>query len=316
MVRSALERDGVELVEHAADHLGDQVGARQVLGAVLADELAVAQDRDPVGDLVDLVEEVADEQDGDAPVAQVADHGESRSTSSRSRLDVGSSRISTRASRTIARLIATSCWTAIEWLDEQRVGVEPETEVRQVPGRLPVGGLPVDAAAAARLVAEHHVLADRQVRAEVDLLVDRRDAGGLRVGGGAEDALLAGDGDRAVVDGVDAGERLDEGGLPAPFSPMSGVHLAGAEEEVDVVEREDAREADRDAAHLDERWRLGVGMHVRRRPLPRECGSAGARGDALRRTCTQLMVTVRRDQYGRESMTSAACSWVKFWSST
>ena len=39
------------------------VSAGEVAGEVLADELAVAQHRDAVGDLVDLVEEVADEED-------------------------------------------------------------------------------------------------------------------------------------------------------------------------------------------------------------------------------------------------------------
>ena len=38
--------------------------------------LSVAQHRDAIGDLVDLVEEVGDEQDRDAVVAQAADDGE------------------------------------------------------------------------------------------------------------------------------------------------------------------------------------------------------------------------------------------------
>ena len=134
------------------------------------------------------------------------------------------------------------------------MGVEVEPEALQVPGRLAVRGLPVDAAAAARLVAEHHVLADREVRAEVDLLVDRRDAGVLGVGRGAEDALLARDRDGALVDGVDAGQRLDQRRLPGPVLAHERVHLAGAEDEVHAVEREDAREADGDVPHLDERW--------------------------------------------------------------
>src|SRR5690606_41754142 len=41
---------------------------------LLADELAVAQDRHPVGDLVDLVEEVRHEQDRDALVLQPPHH--------------------------------------------------------------------------------------------------------------------------------------------------------------------------------------------------------------------------------------------------
>ena len=47
---------------------------RQLGDRVLADELAVAQHRDAVGDLVDLVEEVRDEQHRDALVAHPPDH--------------------------------------------------------------------------------------------------------------------------------------------------------------------------------------------------------------------------------------------------
>ena len=69
-------RERVEVVELAADHLGDELVAGQVADEVLADERAVAQHGDAVGDLVDLVEEVGDEEDGDAAVAQVADDAE------------------------------------------------------------------------------------------------------------------------------------------------------------------------------------------------------------------------------------------------
>ena len=180
------------------------------------------------------------------------------STSPRSRLDVGSSRISTRASSTMARLIATSCWMAIEWLDEHRAGVDLQRRgFSRCRAACACTRLPVDPAAASRLVAEHDVLADGQVRAEVDLLVHGRDAGGLRVGGAAED-----DGRSpatvidAGVDGVDAGQRLDEGRLPGAVLAHERVDLAGAQAEVDVVEGQDAREADGDAPHLDDRAAL------------------------------------------------------------
>ena len=50
----------------APEHRLHQVDAQQLLGQVLADELAVAQHRHAVADLVDLVEEVRDEEDRDA----------------------------------------------------------------------------------------------------------------------------------------------------------------------------------------------------------------------------------------------------------
>ena len=67
---------GLERGEVLADHRGDQLEARQLGDGVLAHEAAVAQHRDAVGDLVDLVEEVGDEQHGDALVTHPPDHGE------------------------------------------------------------------------------------------------------------------------------------------------------------------------------------------------------------------------------------------------
>ena len=69
-------RPGAQRGGAASEHGLDQVDAQQLLGEVLADQLAVAQDRDPVADLVDLVEEVRDEQDRHAALLQVADHAE------------------------------------------------------------------------------------------------------------------------------------------------------------------------------------------------------------------------------------------------
>ena len=49
--------------------------------------------------------------------------------------------------------------------------------------------------------------------------------------------------------------------LPAPFSPSKRVHLALQEIEADVVVRDDAREALRDVAHLED---LAARRHVAR----------------------------------------------------
>ena len=70
--RSRSVQDG-QLV---ADHLGHHLQPRQRRDLVLADQPAVAQDRRAVGDLVDLLEEVRDEQHRHPGVAQVADHPE------------------------------------------------------------------------------------------------------------------------------------------------------------------------------------------------------------------------------------------------
>jgi hypothetical protein len=146
-------------------------------------------------------------------------------------------------------------------LGEQRPGVDVETEVAEVAVGFRVRRRPVDAAAAPGLVPEHDVLADRQVLAEVDLLVHRRDAGGLRIRGAAEHPRLPIHDDRAAVDGVDPGQRLDQRGLACAVLAHQRVHLAGAEREIDAVEGEHAREADGDPAHRGDRLDFGVHGH-------------------------------------------------------
>src|SRR6478735_10027703 len=66
----------LEDLELAADHQLDQLELGGVLDHPLLDQLAVAEDRHPVRDLVDLVQEVGDEDDGDAVLAQGAHHRE------------------------------------------------------------------------------------------------------------------------------------------------------------------------------------------------------------------------------------------------
>ena len=77
--------------------------------------------------------------------------------------------------------------------------------------------------------------------------------------------LLTVDGDDAGVDGVDAGERLDQGRLAGAVLAHEGVHLAGEEPHRDLVEGADGAEGDRDVAHLDHRLRVRRG-HGRRSP--------------------------------------------------
>ena len=70
-VLGAFGLDLRQIVELLAEHLGHELHARQLRDLVLADELAVAQDRDAVADGVDLLEEVRDEDDADAAGLEV-----------------------------------------------------------------------------------------------------------------------------------------------------------------------------------------------------------------------------------------------------
>ena len=151
----------------------------------------------------------------------------SSATSSASRLDVGSSRISTRAETAVARAMATSCWTAIGWAPRVDLGsmVRSSSPSSSVARR--VHRAVVDPAEAAGLTAQQNVLGHSQIGAEVDLLVDGADAGVLRLPRAAEPLLDAVDRDAARVDVVDAGERLDQRRLAGAVLPHQRVDLAG-----------------------------------------------------------------------------------------
>ena len=159
--------------------------------------------------------------------------------------------MSTLASTSTARAIATSCWTAIGcWSSTERGSMSSPRRSRVSAG--PAVHLPdVDRAEAARLAAEQHVLRDREVGDQVDLLVDRADAGGLRGGRRGELVLLAADEDRAGVDAVDAREGLDQRRLAGAVLAHEGVDLAGEETQGDLAEGPHGAEGDGDVAHLD-----------------------------------------------------------------
>ena len=237
-----------------ADHLGDEFGAVEFGSQELADVPAVAQDRDAVADRVHLVEEVRHEQDRHAAITELTDDGEQL-------LDLGGIEARRRLVEDEHLRIGdhrTADRHQLLHRQRQRRQRQPGVEMMQAElgERLlgaAMGRLPPDPEWSADLVTEHHVLADREVRAQVDLLVHDRDAGRLGVGGAVEPALLAVDHDLPGVDGVDAGQCLDERGLARTVLAHEGVDLARQQPEVDRVERLDAREGDRDAAHLDDR---------------------------------------------------------------
>ncbi len=71
---ASLALEGVENRKLLADHLVHQLDPQDLLGEVLPDERTIAQNGEAVGDLVDLVEKVRDEEDGDAIFFERLDH--------------------------------------------------------------------------------------------------------------------------------------------------------------------------------------------------------------------------------------------------
>jgi hypothetical protein len=105
----------------------------------------------------------------------------------------------------------------------------------------------------ARLVGEKDVVGDGEAVDQIELLVDRRDAGlhrGLRV---RERCGLAQPDDLATVGTVRARQDLDEGGLPGAVLAEQAVHLARGDLELDAVERAHARERLHDVSKSEDR---------------------------------------------------------------
>ena len=104
------------------------------------DPPAVAQHRDPVGELEDLVEAVRDVHDARAPCAHLAHSASRRATSCAGSAAVGSSMITMRASLPSARAISTSCCSAIESSLAGRSGSIARPGAREQRLRDPGGG--------------------------------------------------------------------------------------------------------------------------------------------------------------------------------
>ncbi len=141
----------------------------------------------------------------------------------RRRLEVGSSRISTRADTAMARAMATSCCSGdgVRAQGGARVDAQVEFAASSSSART-VHRAVVDPPEASGLAAQQDVLGHRQIRAEVDLLVHRADTGVLRLPRAGEPAVGAVDGDACrpsiSCTPVSALIRVD---FPAPFSPIS-----------------------------------------------------------------------------------------------
>ncbi len=264
-------------LDGAADHQPHQF----VLGGVrryLGDAAAVAQDSDAVAEGGDLLQMVGDEDDADAVLAERPDDPE----------ELGHLFGGEHGGRLVHDQDAGVEGERLGDLDHLEPGdaqfAHPGARcyvhahpVEQFGGG-PLHRLAVDEAEAAGLAAEKDVLGDAQVRYEVELLVDGCDAVPLGVLRAVDAHGLAADEDAARVRTVGAGEHLDECRLARAVLAEQGVHLAGAQIEIDAVERDHAGEGLAHALHAEQfeggrgwrgrgrwRWRWRWGRTVSRR---------------------------------------------------
>ena len=243
-----------ELVERAPDHEPDDLRLGELIGRARLDVTAVADDGDDVGELADLLEPVADVEDGHAAVAQAADGGEEavdlvgRECGGRLVHDQ-QPRTRRERLRDLEQLPVGDAESA-----HRGVGADLHRHLPEDAGRLGPHRPPVDdAEAGAEVAPGEDVLGDGQILEDRRLLVHRDDAQamrGLRVGDPPRRAL---DRDLALVGLNDPGQDLDERRLAGAVLADERVDGAGADREAHLGDCLDAAVAPRDAAQLHER---------------------------------------------------------------
>ena len=214
-------RAGIDLSGAAAQHRLHEVDAQQLFREVLADEFAVAEHRHAVADLVHLIEEMRHEQDRNTALRKITDHAEQFA-------DL----VEVEARRGLVEhedphVCGDRARDGDQLLDGDRVraqrggGVDVETEIRQRLTRFAPHPTPIDAAPSTRLPPEGDVLGDGDIRQQVDLLVDRADAGQLCIMRRPELHDLS-HRSRAFPSsrGIAPVIALMSVDLPAPFSPI------------------------------------------------------------------------------------------------
>ena len=253
----------------AADHQLSEVLLVRFGRDPLADDPAAPDDRDPVGDLEDLVQLVADEDDAVALACEPSQDREDlvgllRREDSGRLVEDEDPGIAVEGLEDLDPLLpadgeGTNLDLGID------LETEPPAELDDPTLRLaPVEEDPVGH----RLLAEEDVLGHGQDGDQHEVLVDHVDATIDRVGWAGDRDRRPVQEDLALVRGREPVEDVHERRLAGAVLAEQSVDLAGTDLEVDAVVRHDPGVPLRDAAHLERRggdWPRGVHWQVRRR---------------------------------------------------
>ena len=157
-------------------------------------------------------------------------------------------------------------------IDGRRMRREAAAVFEQLGVRLATHSSAVDATEALEgLHADEDVLSDAQVGEERRLLEDDRDPCGLRLFRVVEDRFFAVEYESAGFEPVDAGEDLDERGLPGAVLADEAVHLAA--EELDVAVHERVHGAEALLGVLEGENRRGIWGHCSSMSGAPQCGA-------------------------------------------
>ena len=240
------------LVDLATDHLVDQLQARQVGRHVFTFQLAVAQDRNAVRDRVGLIKEVRDKENRDALGLELTQCVEQASNlvfvqTGRRLVEDQDLPFVTKRARNRHHL-----------LDRDRITRQGQRHVNRNVEHLEgdsctfVHRRPIDDRTAHRETPDENVLCHRQIRAEIDFLINRTDAEILCLQHRSGLNLRAAEADIAAVRRFDAGQHLDQRRLSRPVLPHKGMNLPRKESDSDVLERNDTWKPLVDALHLED----------------------------------------------------------------
>ncbi len=195
--------------ERPAEHALHEVEFADLRHRMHRDGAPVPHDRDAVADLVEFVETMGDKEDADAVRPQRAHGGEQGGdfalVERRGRLvhdhELGLSRDRARDRHHLPR-------RGIEGA-QRLADVDDNVEAGERGGGIVMNAAPVDQPVAARFGTEIDVLGDAPEGNKIDFLINCRDSGGLRGGGGAEIDPLAVEDNLTAVAPVGAGKDLD-----------------------------------------------------------------------------------------------------------
>ena len=144
----------------------------------------------------------------------------------------------------------------------------------------------VDHAETGRLAAEEQVFHHRQLRNQVQFLMDDGNAAGLSLTGGADLHRLAINADGTAVAAVYPAENLHQRGFAGAVLPHQGVDFAAGNGKVDLFQHADRAKSLADALHDDihglvlRKSRRNAESHWRRE-CTRRCGSPPAQPDSV-----------------------------------
>jgi hypothetical protein len=244
---------GIELLHLATDHEFHEPVGRRRRGQAAGRRASVRQHGHAVADAPNLVEAMRDVDDPDALRGEPPHHLEERRdlalVEDRGRF-VHDQQPDVARQRAGDRDDLLGGGPQPPHLGPHRDRVVPEPGEERC--RFPVHPVEVEQRPAARLMGQEDALGDAQVRDEVELLVDRRDAALERARGVALGKRLVHEEDLAAGRLDHPGDTLDQRRLPGAVRPEEAMHLGLEHVEVDTLESPDSRELFDEVADLED----------------------------------------------------------------